>query len=74
MSQSGFRHSTGPYSENIGTLNGVSWTPQSAAAALHDAFVASPSHFANMTNPNWTAVGVGAHLAGTTWYITFEFR
>ena len=74
MSQSGFRHSTGPYSENIGTLSGVSWTPQSVAAALHDAFVASPSHFANMTNPNWTAVGVGAHLAGTTWYITFEFR
>ena len=73
MAQSGFRHSAGPYAENIGWLQGVT-SPHDAAVGLHDGFVNSPPHFANMTNPNWTAVGVGVHQAGTTWYITFEFR
>jgi uncharacterized protein YkwD len=74
MSQSGFRHSAGPYAENIGWLGGASASPQEAARALHDGFVNSPPHFANMTDPKWTAVGVGVHLEGTTWFITFEFR
>jgi uncharacterized protein YkwD len=73
MAQSGFRHSTGPYSENIGWVRGVS-SPQDAGQLLHDGFVDSPPHYANMTNPQWTTVGVGAHQVGTTWYITFEFR
>ena len=73
MAQSGFRHSTAPYAENIGWLQGVT-SPQDAAKALHDGFVNSPPHFANMTNPNWTSVGVGIHQVGTTWYITLEFR
>ncbi len=72
MAQSGFRHSTGPYAENIGWLQGVA-LPTDAAKALHDGFVNSPPHYANMTNPNWTAVGVGVHQVGTTWYITLEF-
>ena len=38
------------------------------------AFVASPPHLANMTDPAWTAVGVGVHYDGATWYITLEFR
>ena len=73
MAQSEFRHSTGPYSENIGWLQGVT-APQDAAKAIHNGFVNSPPHYANMTNPNWTAVGVGVHQVGTTWYLTLEFR
>ena len=74
MSQSGFRHSAGPYAENIGRLPGTSWSPQEVAAVLHNGFVNSPPHFANMTKPDWTAVGVGVHMDASGWYITFEFR
>jgi uncharacterized protein YkwD len=49
-------------------------SPEDAALGLYAAFVASPPHFANMTNPAWTAVGVGGQYDGTTWYITLEFR
>ena len=73
MAQSGFRHSTGPYSENIGWLQGAALSPQEAAQALHNGFVNSPPHFANMTNPAWTKVGVGVHVSGTGWHITVEF-
>ncbi len=74
MSQSGFRHSGGPYSENIGWTSGASSSPEAAALGLHGAFVASPPHLANMTNPAWTTVGVGVHFDGATWHITLEFR
>jgi uncharacterized protein YkwD len=73
MSQSGFRHSDGPYSENVGWYSGSS-SPEAAALGLHNAFVASPSHLANMVNPAWTAVGVGVHTDGASWYITLVFR
>ncbi len=74
MSQSGFRHSGGPYAENIGWISGSSLSPEAAALRLHASFVASPPHVANMTNPAWTAVGIGVHYDGTTWYMTLEFR
>ncbi len=74
MSQSGFRHSGGPYAENIGWSSAASLSPEAAALGLHNAFVASPPHFANMTNPAWTTVGVGVHNDGAAWYITLEFR
>ena len=74
MSQSGFRHSGGPYAENIGWSRGGLTSPEAAALGLHAAFVASPPHGANMTNPAWTVVGVGVHFDGTTWHITHEFR
>jgi uncharacterized protein YkwD len=74
MSQSGFRHSGGPYSENIGWFSSASASPEAAAGRLHNAFVASTPHLANMVNPAWIAVGVGVHQVGTTWYMTLEFR
>ena len=74
MAQSGFRHSGGPYAENIGWTSDGSLSPEAAAFGLHGAFVASPPHLANMTNPAWTAVGVGVHYDGGAWYITLEFR
>ena len=74
MSQSGFRHSGGPYAENIGWTSAVRCRRRPRRSGLHDAFVASPPHLANMTNPAWTAVGVGVHYDGAAWYITLEFR
>ena len=74
MSQSGFRHSGGPYAENIGWSRASQSSPEAAALGLYAGFVASPPHFANMTNPAWTAVGVGVRFDGATWYITLEFR
>ena len=41
MSQSGFRHSGGPYAENIGWYRGAS-SPEAIALGLHNAFIASP--------------------------------
>ncbi len=73
MSQSGFRHSGGPYAENVGWYGGAS-SPEAAALGLHDAFLASPAHLANMVNPTWTTVGVGVHTDGASWYITLVFR
>lgn len=41
--------------------------------SLHNAFVASPSHYANMVNPYYESVGVGVvHSAGTI-LVTFNF-
>jgi uncharacterized protein YkwD len=73
MSQSGFRHSGGPYAENIGWYREAS-SPEAVASELHKAFLASPTHLANMINPASTTVGVGVHTDGVTWYITLEFR
>jgi uncharacterized protein YkwD len=73
MSQSGFRHSGGPYAENVGWYRGSS-SPEVAALGLHNAFLASPAHLANMLNPAWTTVGVGVHTDGESWFITLVFR
>jgi uncharacterized protein YkwD len=72
MAASGFRHSGGPYAENIGWSRASS--PTEAALGLHSAFVASPPHLANMLTPGWTAVGVGFHFDGSTWFVTLVFR
>jgi len=73
MSQSGFRHSGGPYAENVGWYRGMS-SPEAAALGLHNAFLASPTHLANMVYPTWTTVGVGVHTDGASWYATLVFR
>ena len=73
MAQTGFRHSGGPYAENVGWYRAAS-SPEAAALALHKAFLASPMHLANMINPAWTVVGVGVHSDGASWLITAEFR
>ena len=55
MSRSGFRHSGSGYAENI-ALHGLSkMGPVTAARTLHDMWVDSPGHLANMINPNFTA-------------------
>ncbi len=74
MATTWFHHSTGPWSENIGMWQQPSLTPEQAAAGLHQAWLASPPHYANMTNPNWRYVGIGFYHDASGWYAVHEFR
>jgi uncharacterized protein YkwD len=74
MSSSGFRHSDGPYAENIAWTSDDSLSAAAAGAYFNDAWVNSPGHFANMTNPNWTEVGIGLHRESSGWWATHVFR
>lgn len=51
--------------ENVGMGPGVD--------SLHNAFVASPSHYANMVNGHYDSVGVGVVQSGSTMFVTFNF-
>jgi hypothetical protein len=73
MAQTWFHHSSGPWSENIAIWQQPSLTPEQAAAGLHQAWLASAPHYANMTNPNWRSVGIGFYYDETGWYATHEF-
>ena len=42
--------------------------------ALHDAFMASPSHRENVLKPNFSEVGIGVVVADGTIWVTFVFR
>jgi hypothetical protein len=73
MSLSGFRHSGGPYAENI-AWHSASWmTPVEAASTLHRMWVDSPGHLANMLDPRWTRVGIGMHNDAGGWWGTHVF-
>jgi len=74
MPVSGFRHSDGPYAENIVWYSDDSMTPEQAAEQFHDAWVNSPGHYANMTNSRWTLVGVGLYQDESGWWGTHVFR
>jgi uncharacterized protein YkwD len=41
--------------------------------SLHDAFVASPSHYANMVNPAFDSVGVGVVESNGVLFVTVNF-
>ncbi|HSH58077.1 MAG TPA: CAP domain-containing protein, partial [Acidimicrobiales bacterium] len=41
--------------------------------SLHNAFVNSPSHYANMVNGYYDSVGVGIVQSGSTIFVTFNF-
>ena len=41
--------------------------------SLHNAFVASPPHYANMVNGAFDAVGVGVVQSGSTMFVTVNF-
>ena len=74
MSRTGFRHSGGPYGENIAWTSDDRLHPDDAALTFHDMWVRSPGHFANMTDPSYTAVGVGLFLTSSGWWATHVFR
>lgn len=50
--------------ENVGRGGGV--------RSLHDAFVASPAHFANIVG-DYNRIGVGVVISGSTIWVTFNF-
>jgi len=74
MSRSGFRHSGGPWAENIVWYSSEWMTPQEAAESFHQSWVNSPPHLVNMTNPDWKFVGIGLYRDASGWYGTHEFR
>lgn len=75
MASSGsFAHSGGPFGENIAWWSKASATPADAADRLHDLWVNSPGHYANMTNGRYTEVGVGFWQSTDGWHATHVFR
>ena len=74
MATSGFRHSGGPYGENIAYTSNNGLSPQGAASTMHGLWVNSPGHYANMTNPGHTSVGIGLFRNSSGWFATHVFR
>jgi uncharacterized protein YkwD len=75
MHESGdFRHSSGPYGENIAWWGRGSATPAEAAEVMHDLWINSPGHLRNMTNRGYSQVGVGFWQGPGGWYATHVFR
>ena len=68
-----FRHNDGPYGENIAWWSARSATPEAAALKLHDLWVSSPGHYANMTRSSYTSVGVGFWQSDDGWHATHVF-
>ena len=73
MAASGFRHSGGPYGENIAWIGGTSLTAKQAAARFQDMWWNSQGHKANMLNSSYTHLGVGLFKNGRGWYATHVF-
>lgn len=74
MRETGFRHSTARWSENIVWYSADQMTPAEAAAQFHDMWVNSPGHYRNMTTPGWTIVGIGFYHDESGWWGTHVFR
>ena len=74
MAQSGFRHSGGPWAENIAWWGAPWMSAEEAALGFHEMWVASGGHYRNMTNPRWSAVGIGLYHDESGWYGTHVFR
>ena len=74
MAASGLRHSGGPYAENIGWWSVAGASPEAAAQRMHALWSGSSGHYRNMTNPNYTRVGIGFHVAGNGWWATHVFQ
>lgn len=74
MISSGFRHSSGPYGENIAWHSNGNMSPEQAAQHFNSAWVDSPGHYANMTNDRYTHVGIGLVPHASGWWATHVFR
>jgi len=74
MAASGdFRHSNGPYGENIVWHSSTRMTPEQAAKKFHDMWVNSPGHYRNMTHSGYRLVGVGLYYSERGWHGTHVF-
>jgi uncharacterized protein YkwD len=56
------------------TLIGENVGYGSTLAKVHLAFLASPSHRANILDRRWRSIGVGAVYSGGRWWVTEIFR
>ncbi len=74
MAASSFRHSSGPYGENIAWYSDDALSPEDAGAYFNNAWRNSPGHYANMTNAAYTYVGIGFHHDAGGWWATHVFR
>lgn len=75
MRRTGFRHSDPPpWFENIVWYSDETMTPEQAAAQFHDMWVNSPGHYQNMTNPDWSIVGIGMWHDESGWWGVHVFR
>jgi len=73
MDESGFRHSSLPYYENIAWWSAEWVPPEIAAREMHDMWVDSPGHYSNMTRPGHTRAGIGFWRSGDGWHATHLF-
>ena len=85
MADSGFRHSSTAQRsvllvdgrttvrENIIFIGDTSLSGEQAAQQFHDAWVASPTHFANMTATNISEIGIGIVGLPSGWWGTVVF-
>jgi uncharacterized protein YkwD len=73
MARNGFRHSGGPYAENIAWHSLASMSPVEAATTIHNMWVGSSGHLRNMVDGRWTRVGIGLHVDSSGWWGTHEF-
>jgi len=70
-----FKHSGGPYGENIAWWSAGWGTPAEAADLMHDLWVNSPGHYANMTRAQYREIGVGFWRTDDGgWHATHVFR
>ena len=69
-----FRHSQGPYGENIAWWSNGSADANRAADVMHDLWINSPGHLRNMTSSRYTEVGIGFWQGPGGWYATHVFR
>jgi len=68
-----FKHSDGPYGENIAYIGNTRMTADEAAERFHNMWVNSPGHYQNMTGSRYTEIGVGIVLGSDGWYGTHVF-
>lgn len=73
MDESGFRHSSLPFYENIAWWSAEWIPPEVAARNMHDMWVDSPGHYSNMTRPGHTRAGIGFWRSGDGWHATHLF-
>ena len=69
-----FKHSNGPYGENIVWTSNRSISADAVAKQFHQLWVDSPGHYRNMTSDRYTQFGVGFFVNENGWYGTHVFR
>jgi uncharacterized protein YkwD len=69
-----FHHSDLPFGENIAWWGAGHASPEAAAEKMHELWVNSPGHYANMTNQSYTAMGIGFWRSDAGgWHATHVF-